>query len=254
VQIKYILLICFQLKLILGICQRNEVKLGSKSTNIKIEKEFNNSMFLKFYPTNLLRGDFSVGFEKAISRYFSVEPVVSTHFYNTIENRINDEADFSENSYYHRINYNKNNVKFLPSLGTKISLKYFEDEHYDLEGFYYSIGFAYMNTNIKQSVNFLPNNQRIININEFEYKIMRGSNIMSKRNRNFEFAFGVGIRQFIYDLEEVEEVINPINSSVSIKHQTTKINYLLPTFIFNLNIGFEIKKKVNRNHKNVNGI
>ncbi|MDP2174315.1 MAG: hypothetical protein Q8K70_00245 [Bacteroidota bacterium] len=192
---------------------------------------------------NLLRGDLSIGVEKAISRYFSVEPVISTNFYNLVENRINDEADFSENSYYRRINYEKDNVKFYPSLGSKISLKYFKDEHFDLEGSYYSIGFAYINTNMKQSVNYLPNNQRVININELEYKIMRGSNIMSNKNRNIEFAFGVGIRQFIYELEEVEEVIDPISSSTSIKHQTTKFNYILPTFIFNLNIGFEIRKK-----------
>lgn len=239
-QIKYIFLIIIQLNITISICQIKDIKLGSKVTNKNIEKKFNNSVFLKFYPVNLLRGDFSIGVEKAVSRYFSIEPVVSTNFYNLIENRINDEADFSENSYYNRIKYDKNNVKFIPTIGSKISLKYFKDEHHDLEGSYYSIGFGYINTKMKQYVNYLPNNQRKININELEYKIMRGDNIMSKKNRNFEFAIGVGIRHFFYNLEEVEEVIDPINSSISLKHQNTKINYILPTFIFNLNIGFQI--------------
>jgi len=246
-QIKYFYLFILLLSSHFIFCQNDEIKLGNKSTNKSDAKKYNQSLFIKLYPTNLLRGEYSIGLEKSLSRYFSIEPAISTSLYNLIEHRINNEADFSENSYYDRINYQKENVRITPALGSKISIKYFKDEHADLDGFYYAIGFGYLNTKMKQTVTFLPNNFRQINVHEYEYKITRGANIMSKKNRNVEFAFGVGLRHFKFNLEEVESIYDPITFTHSTEHITYKLNYWLPTFIFNLNFGFEIKKKFKGN-------
>lgn len=219
--------------------QKQRVRLGNKEETKKEYKRNNTSLFLKLYPFNLLRGDMSMGFEKALSRSFSIEPIVCMTFTNTAEVKYNAKRDFAERSYIKDLSFDYPNYKFMPSFGFKGTIKFFPDGHDDLEGYYYAFGYGNKNYIIRQTVNY-GNGVRTTRIHDTEYKIMRGVNMMTKKNFNLEIGIGAGLRNIKYVKERLEEVYDPVTQLRTTRQVSEKVNYFLPVMLVYFNLGISI--------------
>ncbi len=241
-QSKYILLIFSLLTVNFLYSQKNKVVIGSKKETKKQDYERNKSRYLKFYPTNLFRGDLSIGYERPLGRYLSVEPIIGMTFKNYTEIYLNDESDFAEQSYIGYLTLYYDNFKFMPSYALKTTIKLFPNQHDDLEGDYYALGIGFKNYKIKQNVNF-GNFVRITNVHETEYKFLRGGNIMNKNNFNFEAGIGTGLRNFKYSFLNDLEVYDPLTGQYKKEISESKFNYYSLTLYVYFNLGIHIGKQ-----------
>ena len=241
-QNKGILFILSLLWIKFSFSQKTKVVIGSKTeirNNVKVR---NFSRFLKIYPTNLFRGDLSLGYERPLGGYFSIEPIVGMTFKNFTEIYLNDESDFADQSYLGYLTLYYDKFKFVPSYTLKATIKFFPNNHDDLEGDYYALGYGYKNYKIKQNVNF-GNNVRITNVHETEYKFLRGVNVMNKSNFNFEAGIGTGLRNFKFSFLNDLEVYDPLIGQFKKEVTESKHNYYLLTLYIYFNLGIQISNK-----------
>lgn len=219
--------------------QRDRVKLGSKEETKKDRNNSKKSGFIKLYPFNLLRGDLSLGFEKALSRSFSIEPIICMTFKNPTEIRLNSESDFAEQTYFGTLTFNYPDYQFVPAFGFKGTLKLFPQQHDDLEGDYYAIGYGHKQYAMRQHVDF-GNGIRTTKIEDIEYKFMRGTNIMNRKNFNFELGIGTGLRNIKFINEAMETVYDAQTNQTSKELVRSKINYYSPILLIYFNLGINI--------------